>query len=334
MHPDWAVPGSRVVLEGAGFPLPEDGPPEVRIGGREAHVVMASSRRLRIVVPQQADPGINRIQVEGHSDEPEGTVLVARVLAAGIHQVDSPAFDGLGRLYVTQSGGPGATTSVPLYRVSRDGTREAVPVEIANPTSLAHGPDGAMYVSSRFERVVYRLTTDDRVEVYASDLGVPTGLAFARDGSLFVGDRSGSVLRIGPTRQVDTFATLPSSVAAFHLAFGPDDCLYVAAPTLASRDVVYRLTPDAQVQVACSGFGRPQGLAFDRTGALYVVDAVAGASGLYRVNVQTPRPEPALVLSAPGLVGVAFDPEGGVALASNDTLWRLDADVRPYFPPG
>ena len=157
---------------------------------------------------------------------------------------------------------------------------------------------------------------------------MPTGLAFAPDGTLFVGDRSGSILRVSPDRQVETFATLPASVAAFHLAFGPDDCLYVTAPTLATHDPLYRITPDRLVDVVCDGFGRPQGLAFDATGALYVVDALAGAAGLYRVDVTRAQPEPELVLSAPALVGVAFDPAGGVVLASNDTIWRLDVGVR------
>jgi sugar lactone lactonase YvrE len=205
-----------------------------------------------------------------------------------------------------------------------------VPVEIANPTSLALGPDGAMYVSSRFEGTVYRLTTDDQVETYATELGVPTGLAFSRDGWLYVGDRSGSIFRISPDRQVETFATLPASVAAFHLAFGPDRCLYVSAPTLASRDAVYRITPDRLVDVACEGFGRPQGLAVDSAGRLYVADALAGAAGLYRIDLSGPASGPELVVSAPALIGVALDPEGGMVLASNDAIWRLDVDLKPY----
>ena len=331
--PGWAVPGSRILLQddGDSFPFPASGPPRVRVGPDEAHVVAASIRQLRVVVPPTAE-GSSVIDIDGVPPALKPTVEVARVLTTGVHQVDSPAFDGVGRLYVTHSGGPGTKVSVPIYRVTKEGVREPVPVEIANPTSLILGPDGAMYASSRFERTVYRLTTDDRIETYATDLGVPTGLAFSRDGILYAGDRSGSILRLGANREAETFASLPASVAAFHLAFGPDDCLYVSAPTLASRDQIYRITPDRLVETACEGFGRPQGLAFDRDGALYVVEALAGAAGLYRVDVSRPSPTPELVLTAPALIGVAFDPEGGVVLASNDTIWRLDVDLRPFVP--
>jgi sugar lactone lactonase YvrE len=212
---------------------------------------------------------------------------------------------------------------VPLFLVSRDGVREPLPVAIANPTSLAIGPDGDLFVSSRFEGNVYRLTFDRRSEVYATELGVPTGLAFGPDGALYVGDRSGSILRVSSKREVETFASLPASVAAFHLAFGPDGCLYVTAPTLATHDVLYRITPERLVDVVTDRFGRPQGLAFDSTGTLYVVDALAGAAGLYRVDVSQRGAAPELVVGAASLVGVAFGPSGEMALAASDTVWRL-----------
>jgi sugar lactone lactonase YvrE len=213
---------------------------------------------------------------------------------------------------------------VPLYRVSADGAREPLAVDIANPTSLAFGPDGALYISSRFDGHVYRMTPDDRAEIYATELGVATGLAFSPDGTLFVGDRAGTIFRVTPDRQVESFATLPASVAAFHLAFGPDGNLYVAAPTLASRDPLYRITPDRLVDVVCERFGRPQGLAFDSAGTLFVADALAGSSGLYKLDVTRPDAEPELVVAAPALIGIAFNPSGGIALASNETIWTLD----------
>jgi sugar lactone lactonase YvrE len=332
VHPRWAVPGGRVLLT-VETSVPNDGPPSITVGEHDAHVVAASPHHLRFVVPSAVEGGSMPVVIHP-GETPVATIEVARTLTTGLHQVDNPTFDGLGRLYATQSGGQGTKVPAPIYRVTVDGAREPVAVEIANPTSLALGPDGAMYVSSRFEGSVYRLTTDDRAEVYASELGVPTGLAFAEDGALYVGDRSGSIFRISPARVVETFASLPASVAAFHMAFGPDRSLYVTAPTLSSRDAVYRITPDRLVDVVYEGFGRPQGLAFDADGQLYVAEAAAGAAGLYRLTMHEPgrARDAELVAAVPAVIGVAFDPGGGLVLASNDTIWRLAVDIRPYWP--
>jgi sugar lactone lactonase YvrE len=333
LRPGWAVPGAPVSIEGIHLPVPAGGPPHVLVGAADAHVLSASHRALRILVPAEVEGGTLAVRI----DELPGETIylqVARVLVSGVHQVDSPAFGADGQLYCTVSGSRDTKAPVPIYRVGRAGGREPIPAEIGNPTSLALGPDGALYVSSRFDGQVYRLTADDRAEVFATGLGTATGLAFGPDGKLFVGDRTGSILRVGPGREVETFATLPASVAAFHLAMGPDNCLYVAAPTMATHDALYRITPDRLVDVVNDSLGRPQGLAFDSTGALYVVDALAGSAGLYRLDVQRPNAEPELVLSAPSLVGVAFDPEGGLLVASADTVWRLDCPLKPLVRPG
>jgi sugar lactone lactonase YvrE len=332
VRPGWVVPGARVTVEGTHLPVPADGPPHVLVGALDAHVVGASHRALRIRVPAEAEGGTAAIRIDELPGE-SAFVEVARPITAGVHQVDSPAFDQAGRLWVTHSGNRGSKAPVPLYRIGPDEVRHPVHVEISNPTSLALGPDGAMYVSSRFEGSVYRVGADDQVEVYATELGVPTGLAFAADGSLFVGDRSGSILRVAPDRSVEAYASLPASVAAFHLAVGPDNSLYVAAPTLATHDPVYRISEDRLVDVVTDRLGRPQGLAFDRNGTLYVVDALAGSSGLFRVEGEGPQAAVELVVAAPSLVGVAFDPAGGVVLASNDTIWRLDVPLKPWRQP-
>lgn len=322
------MPGARVTLLGARLPVPPDGPPQVTVAGREARVASASSQAITVVVPEDVPGGPQPVRVTGVTGE-SLMLDVARVVATDVHQVDSPLCDAGGSLYVTHSGGRESKAPVPMYRVRPDGTREPLGVEIANPTSLAMGPDGTVYVSSRFEGQVYRLTPDDRAELYATDLGVATGLACAPDGTLFVGDRSGTILRIsaGQTgesaRHVQPYASLPASVAAFHLTLAPDGCLYVTAPSLASHDVVYRITPEREVQVVCGGFGRPQGLACDSSGALFVADALAGASGLYRVDLRATTPVPELVIAAPHLVGVTFGPAGEMYLASHDTVWRI-----------
>jgi sugar lactone lactonase YvrE len=173
---------------------------------------------------------------------------------------------------------------------------------------------------------VHRIDTDGSVALYAADLGVPCGIAFGPDGALYVGDRSGSILRVEDGKAT-LVANIPASVAAFHLAFGPDGALYVTAPTLAARDPVYRVGLDGGVDIVQHGFGRPQGLAFDEQGDLYVIDAIAGGSGVYRLRLDKSAP-PELVVSGGELIGIAFDPAGGLVLVSQDTAYRLNVPVR------
>src|SRR5439155_5491325 len=136
---------------------------------------------------------------------------------------------------------------------------------------------------SRFEGAVYRLADDGTAEPFATDLGIACGLAFAPDGSLFVGDRSGTIFSVDRSGKATVFASLPSSVAAFHLALGPD-ALYVAAPTLSPYDVIYKIGFDGAPTIYSRAFGRPQGLAIAPDGSLFAVEALAGARGLSRVT--------------------------------------------------
>ncbi len=326
VHPLWAADGGRLRIDGSDFAVDGDRVPEVRLGGASARVVFASSRSLVVQVPSDVDGGRTPLRVDGAEGE-TAFVEIARPIATGIHQVDSPAFDREGRLYLTYSGSRGQQSAVSVFRVGRgDGGREPFVTGLVNATSLAFDPAGRLCVSSRFEGTVYRVDAEGNFEPMATDLGVACGLAFGPDGTLFVGDRSGTVFRMSPEGVTSPFVTLPSSVAAYHLAVGPDEAIYITAPTLASADPVYRVDRDGVVSVCATGFGRPQGLAFDQQGRLYVVDSLSGTSGVYLVRDDGTRE---LVMSAVGIVGLAFDPLGGVVVVSNDTAYRLDVDRRP-----
>ena len=319
VRPLWAVEGGRVVIEGTGFEV-DPVLPRVLVGGIPARLATASSTQLAAIVPPGLDGGHTPVRLE---DVPGETayVEIGAPLATGLHQVDSPAIDRSGNVYVTFSGSRGQQGPVAIFVVRPDGSREPFVSDLANPTSLAFGPDGALYVSSRFNGSVHRVEKDGSVSTIATDLGVACGIAFSDDGTLFVGDRSGSVLRVRDGRAT-AFASIPPSVAAFHLAFGPDRWLYVTAPTLSARDPVYRISPAGEVEVFHEGFGRPQGLAFDSRGDLYVVDALAGASGVYRLRPDDAR-KAEQVIAGGALIGLAFDPAGGFVLASTDTVYRF-----------
>jgi len=319
VRPAWAIEGGRITIEGTGFPLDRPRIPAVQIGGVPARVVQASPSRLGVIVPSGLDGGPAPIKIDEMSGDTP-FVEVGGTFATGLHQVDNPVFDSDGNLYVTYSGTRGQQVPVSIFKVRPNGTRETFSSGIVNATSMAFGPDDRLYVSSRFEGTVYRVNADGTFEAFARELGVACGLAFADDGSLFVGDRSGTLFRVDRSGNAQPFATLPGSIAAFHLAIGPDGAIYVTAPTLSTYDCVYRIEPDGSISTLDARFGRPQGIAFDANGALFVVEALAGASGLYRL----PRDgQPELVLAGLNLVGVAFDSFGGLIVCSNETAFRV-----------
>jgi sugar lactone lactonase YvrE len=194
-----------------------------------------------------------------------------------------------------------------------------------NATSIAFDRTGQMYVSSRFDGAIYRVAPNGTMTAYAEGMGIATGIAFDQEENLYVGDRSGTIFKINRERQTFVFATLEPSVSAYHLAFGPEGKLYVTGPTTSSFDAVYVIDPHGQSSVFYRGLGRPQGIAFDVDGNLYVAASLGGRRGIVRL---TPEGKPELVVAGDGLVGMAFAPGKSVVLATSDAVHRLSWGIQ------
>jgi sugar lactone lactonase YvrE len=323
LHPPRAVEGGRVTLDVVDLAWEGDRLPRVTIGPATVSSVFSSPHEVKFVVPQGLGGGRTDVRLSDLAAD-SVPMEVGRQIATGLHQVDSPAIDREGNVYLTYSGSRGLQTAVSIYKVRPDGIREAFVTGITNPTSLAFDHDGRLHVSSRFDGTVLRIDSQGGSQVVASDLGVACGIAFDQDGAMYIGDRSGTIFRMGVSGGMAAFASLPPSVAAFHLAYSAaDGMLYATAPTLATRDPVYRIDRHGHIDIVYDGFGRPQGLAVDPKGDLFVADALANRSGIYRLR-RGKAPE--LVVSGPSLIGLAFDPRGrgSMVVTSSDSAYRFD----------
>src|SRR3954471_3636201 len=170
VQPPRAIEGGRVTLTGDDL-IDASGVPDIRVLDRPARVAFASSTRVAVTLPGGiTESGPLPVRVGGVDQGV--TIAHAAPLATGLHQVDSPVFDREGNLYVTYSGTRGQQVPVSIFRVRPNGTRETFCSGIVNPTSMAIGPDGHLYVSSRFEGTIYRVLPDGTTETFATDLGI------------------------------------------------------------------------------------------------------------------------------------------------------------------
>jgi len=246
-------------------------------------------------------------------------------IADGLHPIANPAVDSHGNIYATFSGSRGQKTPVSVFQVeAATGQNAPFVSELMNASGLAIDHDDVLYVSSRQEGNVYRVSSAGNSAIYVEGMGVATGIVFDPDGNLYVGDRSGTIFKVSRQRQIYVFATLESSISAYHLAFGPDKYLYVTGPTTSSFDCVHRISPAGEVEVFYRGLGRPQGMAFDAENNLYVASSFRGRRGVARI---TPDKNAELFLSGPGIVGVAFAPGKNLILATSNALYRVHVGI-------
>jgi hypothetical protein len=322
--PAAALPGGEVRITGSGLRPHDLRQPRVRFNQVEGAVVISSDDFIVARVPEGASSGSIVVSTNGTSSNPH-QIRVAATIAENLHPVTNPALDVEGNIYVTFSGPRGQKVQVAIFKIDTSYNVKPFLLEMMNATAIALDRDGQVYVSSRFDGTVYRVAQNGTMSTYAEGMGIATGMAFDREQNLYVGDRSGTIFKIARDRQIFVFATLEPSVSAYHLAFGPAGDLFVTGPTTSSFDSVYRIDAQGNVTNFYRGLGRPQGMAFDVQGNLYVAASLSGKRGIVKL---TPEGNASLAVAGHGLVGLAFAPGRSTVLATNHAVHHLSWDIQ------
>jgi DNA-binding beta-propeller fold protein YncE len=146
----------------------------------------------------------------------------------------------------------------------------------SGPVGLAFDPTGNLYVANHSNNSIHRYSrTGVDLGVFATaGLNMPTGLAFNRRGQLVVcnyGDGSLSFFSATGTWLARVNTGLLNPLA---LALDSCDNIFVSIPNLGANSGVFRFEPSGtQRTLFAAGIDLdPRGLAFDRTGNLYVAN--------------------------------------------------------------
>ena len=83
-------------------------------------------------------------------------------------------------------------------------------------------------------------------------------------------------------------------------------------------------TSAGEVEIYYRGLGRPQGLAFDRAGNLYVAASIGGRKGIVKI---TPERAASLFLSGSNIVGLAFAPNGRLIVTTTNAVYGVAVGV-------
>ena len=333
IDPPYGLAGGEFVVECTGFDTSDPSQCSVLVGDTPAQIVASGPRRVLATIPETKGGNVQvRLKSRDQLSEP-AQMTVGRKLAGDLHPVANPSFDpDDGALFVTRSGSRGEELPVTLFRIDISGDVSEYSGDIPNPTGIAFGPDGEMFVTSRLEGVVYKMTPFKEAVVFARNLGVATGIAFNKHGLMHIGDRTGTIFKVNGIGEERAWTQVEPSVSAFHLAFGPDDSLYIAGPTVTSFDCIWRISPEGDTDVFFKGLGRPQGLAFDRNGNLYVAAALRGRRGIVRISPD--GSDAKVIVTGVNLVGLAFSTSGEMAVVSIDSVYTLPTQIKGTLLPG
>ena len=329
VSPAAAIPGGEVVIECADYDTSRLAECRAMFEGVRGWLVGASPQRVLAIVPETNRVGEVEVVLESADEQRSAPsrMTTAAKLAEDLHLVANPAFDPEdGALYVTRSGSRGQRVPVPMFRIDTSGELVNIHADIVNPTGIAFDKSGRMFVTSRADGTVYRITPFGEAVVFARNLGVATGLAFDGTGRMYVGDRTGTIYRINGIGEAQEWASLEPSVAAYHLAFGTDDALYVSGPTVSSFDSITRIDASGTSEIFFRGLGRPQGMAFDTGGNLYVAASLRGRRGIVRISPDGRDAE--LAVAGMNVVGLAFSAAGDMVVATNEVVYTLPLGIR------
>jgi sugar lactone lactonase YvrE len=227
--------------------------------------------------------------ISSASDLGIGTGFFSRLLGKKSQQFlrrpVTVAVNSSGRIYVADLSG-----ALHFFDLDSRRTRHqenAIAGPLISPVSIANGPGDSLYVVDSAHKKVFVYTPDLKpVRIFAEYFDRPAGIVWdGEQNRFYVADAGANEIKIftADGRQIRTFGPVDEDLQNFNTPtqlWMHDGDLYV---TDAFNFKVKKLTTEGEVLGsigtlgnATGSFARPKGVAVDRSGHVYVVDALFG----------------------------------------------------------
>ncbi len=237
VRPPWAIESGRITIEGSGFPIDQPHLPNVRVGDARARVVYASSTRIAALVPPGLEGGRTPVRIDGFGARLRSSLASVSSISRRPSRPGCTRSTTRCSIATAICMSPTAARAASRCRCRSSASDRTAPARRSAPASSIRrrwrsGPTASSTcrAGSKGRCIASRRTArPSRLRPTSASRAVWRSIATARCLSAIGPARSSASIARGRRRRM---RRVPSSVAAFHLAFGPDEALYVTAPTL------------------------------------------------------------------------------------------------------
>ena len=258
------------------------------IGDVQAPVVIGSDSLVIVKVPDGASAG-ELWSARATAASETWNCDIGIPIAENLHPVTNPAVDRSATSTPLSAVRAGQKVPVAVYRIDLNFNMRPFINDMMNADRHCRGPDGLIYISSRFDGMVYQVTPNGNMSVFVEGMGVATGICFRSTRQSVRRRPQRHDFQNQPDRQIFVFATLEPSIAAYHLAWGPDQHLYVSGPDDIELRQHLPRADNGDVEIFYRGLGRPQGMAFDAGTISTPPHRYMGRKGVVRITPDRTR---------------------------------------------
>jgi len=318
--PPIGLPEGKVAMVCTGLdPLALDDE-SVAFCGDYAKIEGASSQKLLARIPSSAYSGEIHITQQGIRSAPY-RFIVPQCVAHALHSITSPALTPDNEILAPFCGIEGQWTPVSVFLITEYGDKYPLVCGLHNIGALAADTLGRIYAASRSAGIVYAIERDGSARVFAEGFDNPCGLVAARNGTLYLSEKNGNLYYLDASGRAEMCANVQPSEICIHLALDPEGMLYASSTQRIGDNSLYAIE-HGEARVCLRELAEFHGIAFDRSGTLYMAVTEHGSGGIDIVHRKTAKRH--RIVSGQDIVGLAFNKHNDMYIATLSKIYIVN----------